>query len=279
MSSLKFNIKVLFGFLLITFGVSLLSVNVYGLFKDIRPAIFFEDELRFANESPIQYEQTLVEIIKHGNESNPDYTHRLTKVIDDSIAHIHWERYEAEKFNQLVPIWENYFLYFVGIFSNIPEFKKYHFSDYKKSLKRGIGICGDASMIMSQLLDNNNISNQIITFPGHVIVAVKFDKQSKELLFDPDFGVSLPFSPEEIKQSPHLVNDYYLQAGYYDYDIRAFNKIYNNDYQRWNGVSHFITNKYYFEKISYFLKWPLPVIAIIIGSYFLIFNRKIITRY
>lgn len=274
MSNLKVNIRVLFGFLLMTLGGILLSANIYGLFNNIRPAVFFEDELRFANDSPIPHEQTLVEIIKHKNESNIDYTHRLTKVIDDSIAHIHWEKYDAKKFNQLVPIWENYFLYFAGILSNIPEFKKYHFADYERSLKRGIGICGDASMIMSQLLDNNNISNQIITFPGHVIVAVKFDKQNKELLFDPDFGVSLPFSPEEIKQSPHLVNNYYLQAGYFDYDIRAFNKIYNNDYQRWNGVSHFITHKYYFEKISYYLKWPLPIIAIIIGSCFFIFNRK-----
>lgn len=267
MKNLQSSVKILINIVLIVLGLLLTSINIYGTYKDIRPAIFLNDELRFANDSPLPFKEALQQIIKNNNETNLEYSGRLTKVVSKSIAHIHWEKYSADKFNQLIPIWENYLLYFMGKFSNIPEFKKYHFADYKRSLQRGIGICGDASMIMSQLLNKNGIENQIITFPGHVIVAAKFSSNSRELLFDADFGVTLPFSPDEIKQSPSLVNEYYLQAGYFAYDVKAFNRIYNNDYKRWDGVKHFITNKYYFEKLAYFLKWPLPAMMMLFSIY------------
>jgi hypothetical protein len=38
-------------------------------------------------------------------------------------------------------------------------------------MERGIDICGDASMIMSQILERNGIESKIVTFPGHVVVA------------------------------------------------------------------------------------------------------------
>jgi hypothetical protein len=128
-------------------------------------------------------------------------------------------------------------------------------------------------MVLSQVLTKNNISNNIITFPEHVVVSARFD--NKEKVFDPDFGVSLPFSPDEISQSPSLVNNYYLNAGYFDYDIKAFNQIYNTSFQRWEGVKHFITKKYYFEKTSYWLKWPLPILLILISIFFFIKQLKI----
>ena len=49
-----------------------------------------------------------------------EFSTRVTKVIAKGIAHIHWDKYQPEKFNQIVPIWENYFLYFMGRFSGIP---------------------------------------------------------------------------------------------------------------------------------------------------------------
>ena len=258
----------------ILIGTLLTSINIYGLFQNIRPPVFFSDELRFKNDISLSYEQTINKIIRKEAETDKAFANRITPIIAQGLAHIEWKQFSGSQFNQLIPIWENYFLYFMGKFSGIPEFEKYHFANYKRSLKRGIGICGDASMIMSQLLDKQKISNQLITFPGHVIVAAKFSDNT-ELLFDADFGVSLPFSPDEIKQSPSLVNEYYLNAGYYDYDITAFNRIYDNEYKRWDGVKHFITKKYYFEYITYTLKWPLPVLMISISLFYLYRSKKL----
>jgi hypothetical protein len=109
-----------------------------------------DNELRLKNDTPHSYEETLDNTQRKEGESDKEYSDRIRRVIAQGLAHIHWKKYQNTKFNQLIPIWENYFLYFMGKFSGIPEFERYHFSDYKKSLKRGIGICGDASMVMSQ---------------------------------------------------------------------------------------------------------------------------------
>ena len=241
------------------------NFNIYDLLFS------FNDELRFNNDQPETFKNTLALLTKLETEDDKQFSQRVTTVIAAGLAHIHWERYEPEKFNQQIPIWENYFLYFMGEFSNIPEYNKYHFANYIRSLERGIGICGDASMVLSQVLTKNNIDNNIITFPGHVVVSAKFN--NIEQTFDADFGVSLPFTPEEIKQSPSLVNSYYLNAGYFDYDITAFNRIYNNTFQRWQGVEHFITKKYYFEKFAYILKWPLPILLMLITTIY--FRKRI----
>ncbi len=96
-------------FLLLS-GVALAAINVYGEFKSIRPSVFFNDELRFQNDQPTEFKNTMSQLVRLEGESDLLFSKRVTKVIAEGIAHIHWERYNAEKFNQLIPLWENYFL-------------------------------------------------------------------------------------------------------------------------------------------------------------------------
>lgn len=266
---MKLKVYALAGIVFLALGSVLLGVNIYGLFKDVRPQMFFADELRFENDVTLTREETFEAIERLEGETDKEYAHRITQVIGSGLAHIHWRRYDTQKFNQLIPVWENYFLYFMGRFSGIPEFERYHFANYKRSLDRGIGICGDASMIMSQLLDKQGISNQLLTFPGHVVLAATFDN-GEELTFDPDFGVSLNYSPVDLSSSPDAVGQAYAEAGYPQSDVIVMNRIYDNAFSRWNGVSHFITKKYYFEMLAYWLKWPVPFIFI--GLSFMLFR-------
>jgi hypothetical protein len=247
-------------FLFLT-GLLLCAINIYGLFQEIRPVVFFADELRFKHDEPPSFQESLLLLKKKGNESDREYSQRATKVISQSLAHIHWTRFPANQFNQLVPVWENYFLYLMGQFSDIPEFERYHFSDYKRSLKRGIGICGDASMILSQVLNNESISNNIISFEGHVVTAVTLGDGSTHV-YDPDYGVSLPYSISEIQRNPSIIIPHYSAAGYSAHEISFLHEIYMDPYFSWDGVEHFITKKYWFEKITYALKWPLPVLML-----------------
>jgi hypothetical protein len=69
------------------------------------------------------------------------FADRDNRVVSKSLAHIEWDKFGARKYNQLIPIWENYSLYFVGAYSGIPEYARYHFTDYKSSLYRNVGIC------------------------------------------------------------------------------------------------------------------------------------------
>ncbi|MEO9945221.1 hypothetical protein [Paraglaciecola sp.] len=266
-------IRKILSLICIVMGTSLLAVNVYGLFQDVRPSIIETEPLRFPNDLSLNYEQAMKHIEALPDEDHSQYAIRMTDVISQSLAHIHWnEEYDVTRYNQLIPIWENYFLYFMGKYSGIPEYEKYHYANYQRSLKRGIGICGDASMVMSQLFDQQGIPNQILSFPGHVIVTAEIDGEEK--LFDPDFGVTLPYSPAEIKDSPTQIYQHYIDKGYSLREIKGLMRAYELGYQRWDGVKHFITNKYYFEKVAYVLKWPFPIIIMIIGFALLLSKNK-----
>ncbi|OZG73428.1 hypothetical protein BTA51_10405 [Hahella sp. CCB-MM4] len=261
-------------FAAILLGGILLLINIYGLTQDIRPATIQDSELRFHNDVSLTYDDAKKAIPRKEGETEEQYAERMTFVISQTLAHIQWnEEQDPRKYNQRIPVWENYFLYVMALVSGIPEFEKYHYANYDLSLKRGIGICGDASMVMSQILNQQNIPNQIITFPGHVVIEASFNDGATRV-FDPDFGVALPYSTDEINSSPALVRAFYSAEGYTEKEVNTLNWLYGKDYQRWNGVSHFITKKYYFEKFAYFMKWPLPILLILGAAGVLYLNKR-----
>ncbi|GLX82100.1 hypothetical protein [Thalassotalea eurytherma] len=255
------KISISFYIVIFSLAILLLSVNIVGIFMSIEPTNIQEENLRFHDDVNYTYQEAIPLLVWESEDNLISYSERVTHVISKRLAHIHWLQYDATKFNQLIPIWENYFLYLMGKFSTIPEYKRYHFADYDRSLYRGIGICGDASMIMSQLLSKNNIQNQIVTFPGHVIVETIGTKSN--YTYDPDFGVVLPYSIKEINQSPNIIRPFYEDKGYSEKEIKNLVEKYGLQYKNWQSVKHFITKKYYFEKVTYWLKWPLPIILLL----------------
>lgn len=253
-------------------GALLLALNIYGLTQNIRPTNFTAEDLRFPQENYLSYQQSLRDIEKRIHESESEYVGRLAVHISNSIAHIHWnEEADPFRFNQRVPLWENYILSLMGEFSGIPEYEKYHFIDYKRSLKRGIGICGDASMIASQLLSKAGIDNSIVSFPRHVVVAVK-PNDSEPLVLDADYGVILPLDVENLQVDAELVQHLYSTAGYDKVEASGIASIYQDAFQKWSGVQHFVTKKYYFEYVSYFLKWIIPIVFLLISIF--LFKRN-----
>jgi len=245
-------------------GSFLLMVNLYGLNRDIRVSDFSDQYLRFPNDQPANFKDTLFELIRLKDESDIQYASRITHSVAKGVSHVEWLDFPAQQFNQLIPVWENYFLYLMGKFSSIPEYERYHYANYYKSLERGVGLCGDVSMIISQLLDKQNIDNKILTFPGHVVVTATFEN-GRQYILDADFGVVVPYSLAEIASNNTDIAQLYLDAGYPRSDFNFFKNMYQQNFTEWNGVQHFITKKYYFEKIAYWLKWPVPLFMILIA--------------
>lgn len=257
----------------LSLGFLLISINIFGLFKEIRPRIFFEDDMRFQFDTPKPYIETLKNTKKRINENSDSYANRLTNVISDGVAHINWDRTDPIKYNQLIPVWENYILYIMGKISRIPEYERYHYADYKRSLERGIGICGDASMIMSQILHKNKIKNQIVSYKEHVIVEAK-TISDKAYIYDADFGVVINHSVDEIKRNPKLIEIPYSNKNYTKKEIEDLKNIYSGPHIRWGGVEQFITKKYYFEHVAYPLKWLFPIILILLPISFGFYSRN-----
>lgn len=245
-------------------GCALLLLNLYGLTQDLRPEGLNPDVLRFGEQdltlTPLELQAA---VFRLPEETEEQYARRLTLDLAGGIAHVEWEDYDPDLFHQRVPVWENYILYLMGVVTPIPEFQRYHYANPYRSIERGIGICGDASMTLSGLLDEQGIANKIITVPGHVIVEAYFD--GKPLLLDADFGVVLERGIMFYEQNPQaLITAYQSQLGRVnDGELMIAGNLVKDGFKYWNGTAHFITKKYYFEKVAYVVKWALPGLLIL----------------
>ena len=137
----------------VVIGLILMSINIYGLTQPIRKpglGIIDHDQLRFIPEEVWSYEDSLTAINNlDASSSRIKFAEAANQVVNQSLIHPDWEKVDPVEYRQLVPIWENYFLWGVGMFSGLPQFERYHYANYKRNLERGIGICGDASTILS----------------------------------------------------------------------------------------------------------------------------------
>lgn len=242
-------------------GVALLAINIYGLTQDLKPKDIQLEHLRFGDRDVRMSRETLLsQMNKTTEETEEEFSIRMTLAIADTIAHIKWTDYPAEMFNQRVPFWENYILSLMGRYSGIPEYERYHFSSPEKSIERGIGICGDASMILSEILTRQGIKNWIISSEEHVMVEAIIDNTAR--LLDPDFGVVLEYDSAYYIDKPEEFVKEFNNAGFINDTEDRLARSLQKGIEYWNGTSHFITKKYYFEKLSYFLKWTIPLLLI-----------------
>lgn len=266
MSQKKHIVALGLAMLLLTVGALLLAINLYGLTQTLRPAFDEKSQFRFPNDFPLPIKEAKSGLLKRPGEGEREYAERLTVHVAQSVAHIEWlSEYDLDRYHQRVPLWENFILHFMGRFSGIPEYERYHYSDYDKALERGVGVCGDVSIILSEVLREQGINAQIVSYPGHVVVAARF-ADGEEILLDPDFGVILPFGTGQLPNGQREVRRRYLEAGYRSRDADIMQSIYRHPPIYWDGVEHFITKKYYFEHLAYGLKWLIPILLILLSG-------------
>ena len=260
-------------------GAVLMAINLYGLTQPIRkPGLGITDhhQLRFIPKEVWDYSKSMDAIDKlSAVEQDSMLVEEASRIVNLSLIHINWNRVDPLEYRQLVPIWENYFLYMIGRYSGLPQYMRYHYADYQRNIRRGIGICGDASTVLSSILDRHGISNRIVSFRGHVIVEYTgTDRQSH--LIDPDFGVSLGVNLKELIENPQMVKPRYIEAGYSKSDIDYLFKAYETKYKIFDDTYQFMRKRYLFERISYVMKWLLPVMLITVSVFY--FNKSRRTR-
>ena len=264
--------------LAIGIGILLLAINGYGLTQSLRnPALLEENNVLFINDIQFSLPEMLSHIPRTAQETPQQYAQRMNTVVQKGIAHIKdWQDPETiQKYHLNLPIWENYLLFFL---SHLPYFKTelrpYHFSDYKKSIERGIGLCGDHAIILSSLLEREGIATAIVAFHGHVVTEVILG--NKAATFDPDYGVVIPYPITTIHATPQIIRPYYLQAGYNENKVAILAKIYASSPKIFANVYEFGPTKMQVEIAAYILIWLIPGITIAIGIMILrhIHNRN-----
>jgi hypothetical protein len=257
--------------LLFLFGVSLLLLNSIGFFIPLKnPAIYNESKTKFNSDSTLTPKETFQQLSELKMLSKEDTAKKSTLILNKSIAH-YWEKDPTNSYNTAVPFYHNWILASLQ-FTYPSIYKQYEYCNYKDAIKRGIGQCSQHAIALTDFLNQHNVESFVVGLDGHVVSTAQV-APSVWWILDPDFGVVIPYSLNEIESSPQLVDSYYKNTSPTrepSKDILDFPAIYGNSgnitysgaYIGSIGYIDCNWKKVLIEKTSCFLIWIIPLFLI-----------------
>ena len=258
-------------------GMLLLINNIIGLFLPLRnEGIYHEKNTGFENDITLTEEQ-LYKVINTDIANREKYILQLNKAINKGIAH-YWNDNGIDRYNLRVPIYENYLLYFASyIYPKI--FRKYEYSHYDKAIERGIGLCSQHAIIISEILNEKGIESKIIRLSGHVVSTALVNKE-KNLwwILDPDYGVVIKADISKVEDNPEIVRNYYQNNGFDKKTVENLINIYDKDgntvidsVRSVSQITSYAFN-YYVEIFTYIVIWIFPIL--LMTPYLISLRRK-----
>ncbi len=244
-------------------GILFLGINISGLFMTMRnPAIFSEENnLRNRiNDISIGYPEIKGLLKRKPGESNVDFAVRINKTVNDGFIH-YWKDAGINKYHLRVPVWENYLL-FAASYIDPAGYRKYEFSNYKKNLERGAGLCSTHSIVVKGVLKDNGIKAELLDVGGrHVVVRAELNDTATYLL-DPDYGIVVPHDTAAVTADPELARESYknMASLYYPDAVDP----YTTDFmvKIFGDKKHVYSADNRFENFSYAAIWILPLLLI-----------------
>lgn len=250
--------------ILLGLGIVLVAINIYGLFKTMWNPAIFEEEITIrnrVNDATIGYPEIKELLKRKPGESNVEFGVRINKVVNKGMIH-YWRDAGIEKYHLRVPVWENYLLYTASYISP-KRYKKYEFSNYKKNLERGAGLCSTHSTVVKGVLLENGIKAELLDVGGHhVVVRAELDDNDTYML-DPDYGIFVPYDTAAITANPELAREAYrdLASHYYPDAVDPYTTDYVTEiYGHYKHV-YSVTN--WFEGFSYAAIWIIPFLLML----------------
>ncbi len=253
-----------FKIILLLIALALLGLNISGLFKSMRNPGIFTEEINLrnrVNDVTIGYPEINEMLVKKPGENNVEFAIRINKEVNSSMAH-YWKTGGIEKYHLRVPAWENYLLY-AASYINPKRYKKYEFSNYKKNLERGVGLCSTHSTVVKGVLLENGIKAELLDVGGHhVVVRAELDDNNTYML-DPDYGIFVPHDTAAITANPELVREAYrdLASHYYPDAVDPYTTDYVTEIYGHHKHVYSVSN--WFEGFSYWAIWIIPFLLMI----------------
>jgi hypothetical protein len=263
------------------FGIILISINFFGLTQSIRhPDMVSYDKFgsqftpleiraeRFTGSDAASVNMTRENALQEAKKilqltDEHQKIKEIQKLVTASMVHFYPvnKPYLSNYFH--VPIYENFILYLgVKLFEltdikALSVFRPYEYLNGKKSWERGAAMCGEMSSVAMYLMDEAGIENGKAGLDGHVIALAR-TSDGAEYVVDADYGFILEGSLSDIAQnsldeveklsgSKHLANIYGPEG----------------NIEFWTGDRGYRPKGYWFERISYILKWAIPICLII----------------
>ncbi len=253
-------------------GVGLLIINIAGLFISLRNESIYKERVGINLT-----EEELYQWINKPDTNRKEYIKNLNEAVHKGIAH-YWRDAGIDKYNLRIPFWENYLL-FIASYLSPEEYLKYEFYDYRRAIERGVGLCSQQAIIVSEILLEKRIPSFIIGMSGHVVLRAQVDADRDEWwVLDPDYGVVIRHDIDVIESNPKIIKSFYAQAGYKLKTIDSLGKIYEKKegyvVRDEQGARGYRIKRYRAEHIFYFLKWIIPFIFLITSIILFIKRRR-----
>ena len=256
---------------LLVLGLLLLGLNVYGLGQSLRAPFVIAEPSDFSHDRIISADEAWSQLAALDPTDRVGFAMRASEIIGSTIKHLPYD-YQAVAEDSLagfyltVPPWENYFLYLFR-FLRPQTYRAFQFNGYARAIERGIGQCGQQSVAVAGFLESHGYNVGILNLYRHVVATAEVAPGTWYIL-DPDFGVSIPHSVEELEADPALVERYYA-----DFNVRgtpAFRNptaIYGTRPAEFGAGSQ---SRYprgsVVEELAYLAKWPFPFVLILLGG-------------
>lgn len=255
-------------------GFCLFVINIIGLFISLRNESIYQEPTGFVDDITLS-EQEFYHRIKKTVIDKKEYITNLNEAVNRGIAH-YWRDAGINKYNLRIPFYENYLL-FIASYLYPQEYLKYEFVDYGKAIERGVGLCSQQAIIVSEILLEKNIPSYIVGLSGHVVLRAQVSDNPEEWwVLDPDYGVVIPYDINFIENNSKIIRSFYAQAGHELNTIAKLEKIYEkrgNVVSGEQGSRGYQIKKSSYEPKFYSLKWIIPCIFIA-ASIILFFIRK-----
>jgi hypothetical protein len=242
--------------------VLLLALNIVGLFTSLRSnAVYVEPRQKPWGKVP-----PAIEVFAQINSFDGDrksYVQRLTHDVSVGIRH-YWKDEGIDEYHLRVPVQENYLLYLAS-FLRPDRYMKYEYTDYRKAVERGVGMCSQCVVIVAEVLKEKQIHSRIVSLGEHVVVLAQVGDDEWWVL-DPDYGVAIPYGLSDIQANPELVKESYLAAGWAPKPILNLIRIYGHDHATMyngDGARGYHAKLWIAEKLSYIMIWVIPAVLVL----------------
>ena len=237
------------GFLI---GIILFGFSVTGLFTRIN---FYE------SYDGVQALQRIQVLLADQSMADKDFLLETNTIVHDSIIH-YWPQNPGDALR--VPFRDNYFLWFAS-FIKPSIYRKYEFCRYDKAIERGVGLCSQAAIALTDIAERKHVEAHIVHMAGHVVVVAKAGGDAPAWLYlDPYFNVVIEMAFEDIEANPDSIRSFYqaqgLDGSQIDEIVRIVRDTPNHVFER--GVVHYTDcnwKKMSLRQITDVLKWILPL--------------------
>ena len=229
------------------------GLNVFGLFQSLEyPGL--ARMYKNTGEAP-PLEDWAAQARRRPNEPDLAFARRMTTLVNRRMIYF-WPPEQDDSFNVLP--WENFFIW-LDLLDETDT--RYQYQNPFKALERGVGICSQHAMALAGLLVPEGVGARVVGLRGHVVVEARLD--GRPCILDATKDVVLPYSIQQVGQTPSLIYSAYREKGFQPSYIARLEKIYGpegNYFWDYRVPVSFWEKCLVEESRRYILKWLVPAL-------------------